>query len=138
MTMKPLFYTVLAMFISAATYAQCDSTAHLASRHLGKMYVSDGQQYRALIHDDQTAEFTTTFYSGHTYRVSAMGGFAEGQLLFSLYDIENNLIYTNEAHRNAPYWNFKVENTLTLRVEAKLDTAKQSSGCAVLLIGFER
>jgi hypothetical protein len=39
---------------------------------------------------------------------------------------------------NAPYWDFKVESTLDVRIEVRLDPNKKSSGCAVLLIGFKQ
>ncbi len=129
-----LFFTGLAYMSNA----QCDSTAYHARKYMGQDFISDGQTYRALIFDDQIAEFNTTFYGGNKYRIAAMGGFEPEQLIFSVYDQENNLLFTNESFRNIPVWNFMVEQTLTVKIEARLELTKQTSGCAVLLIGFER
>jgi hypothetical protein len=118
--------------------AQCDSTAHYAREFMNDNFVPDGQSYRALIFDGQVAEFETTFFGNSTYRISAYSGMEEEQLIFSLYDEENNLLFTNEKFQNSPYWDFEIESTLDVRLEAKLDKTKQSSGCAVLLIGFEK
>jgi len=118
--------------------AQCDSTAHLAREYMTDSFVPDGQSYRALVFDEQIAEFETTFFGNSKYRIAAYSGMEKEQLIFSLYDQDDNLLFTNEEHQNSPYWDFEIESTLDVRLEAKLDKTKQSSGCAVLLVGFEK
>ncbi|MCA1751899.1 MAG: hypothetical protein ABR572_03120 [Cryomorphaceae bacterium] len=118
--------------------AQCDTTAQYADRYMSDRFVPDGQSYRALIFDEQIAEFHTTFYGGSRYRIIAFSGLEKEQLVFSLFDEKDNLMFTNEEHHNTPYWDFEIESTLSVRIEARLDLLKQTSGCAVLLIGFER
>ncbi len=129
-----LFLSVLA----GETFAQCDSTAYYAKQYLNEKFISDGQTYRALIFDDQIAEFNTTFYGGSKYRIVAFAGMEKDQLQFSLFDQDGNTLFINASHNNAPYWDFEVQSTIEGRIEAKLDLTKQKSGCAVLLIGFER
>ncbi len=138
MKMKQAILSLLLLGMVQMAAAQCDSTAYHAHKFLGNEFISDGQTYRALIFDDQVAEFHTTLYGGNTYRIAAMAGFKEGQLLYSVYDQDNNLLFTNEDHRNISSWNFMVDQTITVKIEAKLDLSKQTSGCAVLLIGFKR
>ena len=136
-----LFFHLLALTLCLGWlegYSQCDSTATIASGYMNDSFVSDGQSYRALLFNDQVAEFETTFYGNSTYRISGIAGFESGQVLFSLYDEENNLLFSNETFENSPYWDFEIESTIKCRIEAKLDQVKQKSGCAVLLIGFER
>lgn len=123
---------------SMALSAQCDSTASYASNYMVKPFVGDGQDYRALIFEDQVAEFRATFYANATYRIAGFVGTSPQQLIFSIYDSEQNLLFTNSDHSNAPYWDFSFASTMTCRIEATLDNTKQNSGCAVLLIGFER
>jgi hypothetical protein len=41
-------------------------------------------------------------------------------------------------HKNAPYWDFKVESSLDVIINMRLDANKKSSGCAVMLIGFKQ
>jgi hypothetical protein len=123
---------------SEFTVAQCDTTAVYAEKYLNDNFISDGQVYRALIFDDQIAEFRTTFYGNSTYRIVGFAGLEKEQLQFSLYDEENNLLFANSDHANSPYWDFEFASTMDCKIEAHLDPLKQKSGCAVLLIGFER
>ena len=124
---------------STNSFAQCDTIASLCSKHIGNQFISDGQQYRAmLISSEETAEFHTTFYGGSTYRIAACSGLKDGNLVFSVFDSEHNQLYTNIEYKNAPYWDFKITSTIDCIIEAKLDAANQGSGCAVILIGFKQ
>lgn len=124
-------------FGSSKLSAQCDTIATICSQNFTRDYLSDGQEYRALLIDDQTAEFHLTLYGGSIYRFGACSGLTEGNLFFRVYDEERNEIFSNQEHKIAPYWDFKVENTLDVIVEANLNELKASSGCAVLLVGFK-
>ncbi len=136
--MRQSFFSLLFAILGFGAFAQCDSTASLAGKYMPNEFIPDGQSYRALLFGDQLAEFETTFFGQSTYRIVAFGGFEDQQLLFSLYDEENNLLFSNENYENSPYWDFEIESTMRVRLEAGLDKMKQSSGCAVLLVGFER
>jgi hypothetical protein len=116
--------------------AQCDTIAYVCGKHIISPYISDGQQYRALLLADQTAEFHATFYGGGTYRIAACTGLKDGNLIFSVYDEERHLIFSNKDFKNSPYWDFKVTSTMDVILEATLGGAQ--SGCAVVLIGFKQ
>ncbi|HTL80807.1 MAG TPA: hypothetical protein VL651_03835 [Bacteroidia bacterium] len=124
--------------------AQCDSTSHLCAKHIIPPFVSDGQTYRALVLSGQNAEFKTTFFQGSTYRIAAGSGLTEGNLIFSIYSEDPNtgerqLIFTNSQHDYAPYWDFKVNATVEVVIEASLNPSSgKDSGCAVMLIGFKQ
>lgn len=120
------------------TQAQCDSIAKICDKHITDEYISDGQQYRALLIDDEVAEFQVTLFGGTIYRISGCSGLSDGNLIFSVYDPERNLLFTNADYANAPYWDFSVKETIDCKIEAKLDTKLVASGCAVLLIGFKQ
>ena len=117
-----------------------DTVASACSKHLEKQFISDGQQYRALLmNTDETAEFHTTLYGGSVYRIAACSGLTDGNLEFSVFDQEKNLLYTNKDYKNAPFWDFKISNTLDCIIEAKLTgTSGQTGGRAVILIGFRQ
>lgn len=132
-----IFFFLLTSICNNA-FAQCDSTASYAAQYMQKNFVSDGQSYRALLFDDQVAEFNTTFYGGSKYRIVAFAGMEKNQLQFSLYDQEGNQLFANKEYENSNHWDFEFKDTMEGRIEAKLDLTKQKSGCAVLLIGFER
>jgi hypothetical protein len=120
--------------------AQCDSIANRCAKHITNAFVSDGQQYRSLLlNSEEYAEFSTTFFGGTTYRLAACSGNSDGNLIFTIYDKDRNLLFTNRKQRNAPYWDFKVKSTVETVIEAQLDAVRNAgSGCAVILIGFKQ
>lgn len=130
-----LFFSML--FISTKSLAQCDTIASICSKNFTKDYLSDGQEYRALLVDDQTAEFHLTLYGGSTYRFGVCSGLEDGNITFRVLDQEYNELFSNSEHQLSPYWDFKVESTLDVIVEANLNLEKVNSGCAVLLVGFK-
>ena len=125
--------------INSASAQIADTIATQCAKHLENQFISDGQQYRALLMNaDETAEFHTTLYGGTLYRIAACSGLSDGNLTFSVYDSERNLLFTNSEFKNAPFWDFKITNTLDCVIEAKLSGGAQGSGRAVLLIGFKQ
>ena len=137
--LKFLFLIGCLTFVFESSKAQCDTIANVCARHMAKQFLSDGQEYRALLlNNDETAEFHSTFYGGTTYRVVACSGTGDGNLVFSVYDADRNLIFTNSDYKNAPFWDFKVNSTVDCIIEARLGGGTQGSGCAVILIGFKQ
>lgn len=134
---KHIFILFAFVSMAFAAQAQCEIIVEGCEEHLTE-YISDGQFYRALLYNDQVAEFETTLFGGNTYRIAACSGEDDGNLIFRLYDQERNLLFTNAEFSNAPYWDFVVENSMNCTIEAQLDLNKQDSGCAVLLIGFKQ
>ncbi|MCC6840328.1 MAG: hypothetical protein IT230_09245 [Flavobacteriales bacterium] len=136
--------TILASILGASLFgalevnAQCDTIATLCERNITAEYIPDGQFYRALLREDEVAEFDLTLFGGITYRVAACSGLSGGNLIFSVYDKERNLLFSNKEFNNEPYWDFVVANTVDVVINAELDPAKANSGCAVLLIGFKK
>lgn len=136
--MKYLITLLITTLSISFVSAQCDITADVCQKHITDEFLSDGQHYRALLLTDQVAEFNATLYGGTTYRVSACSGTQDGNLLFRVFDKERNLIFRNVEHSNAPYWDFQLESSMDVIIEAELDPIAGNSGCAVMLIGFKR
>lgn len=126
------------LLMNTASAQISDTVANICIKHLENKFISDGQQYRSLLmNNDETAEFHTVLYGGTIYRIAACSGLTDGNLIFSVYDTERHLLFTNHDFKNAPYWDFKINNTLDCIIEAKLD-GPQTSGRAVVLIGFKQ
>lgn len=124
-----------------ATAQDCDSISRVVEKYItnddkGRPFVSDGQVYVAFLDNDEKAEFKTTLYGGSYYRFAASAGVKDDYVIFSIFDSEDNLLFTNKDFKNAPYWDFKIENTVPVRIQTELDTDKKLTGCAVLMIGF--
>jgi hypothetical protein len=139
---KNILFKALIIVLGLTAYnsvnAQCDSIASMCDTHIKEGFISDGQDYRALLLDDEIAEFNMSLYGGSTYRFAACSGNSDGNLIFSVYDKERNLLFTNKEYSNAPYWDFNITNTIDCIIEANLDPNIAASGCAVLLVGFKQ
>ncbi|GAA0876332.1 hypothetical protein GCM10009118_27420 [Wandonia haliotis] len=136
------FFTLSILFFSYSYSQDCDSIVKICENQLrndtnGSLFVSDGQVYQAFI-NDEIAEFKTTFFGGTTYRIVASAGSADNYVIFTVYDPENRVLFTNKDHKNAPYWDFKVNSTIPVKIETQLDMDKKVSGCAIMLIGFKK
>ena len=119
--------------------AQCDTIANYCHKNNFTVdYVSDGQNYRALLFGDQEAEFETTFFGGVTYRVAACTGFEQGNLIFRVKDELGNTLFDSMDEQNASYWDFNVESTINVKIVTLLDPLESRSGCATILIGFKQ
>ncbi len=132
-----LFAIVSAFSVNAQ---DCDSIYRVVENYLvsneeGRTFVSDGQVYTAFL-DNEKAEFTTTLYGGSVYRIAASAGIKDDYALFTVRDMDDNILYTNEDHLNSPYWDFKVESTIPVKIQTELDTNKKITGCVVMMIGF--
>lgn len=133
-TLIVLSMLVLPQFVKA----QADTLVKVCSKHMKVPYISDGQQYQTILNGDEVAEFHATFYGGSVYRVVGCSGLNDGNLVYTVYDQERNLLFTNADHENAPYWDFKFTGTMDCIIEAKLDAKSAESGFAIMLIGFKQ
>ena len=79
-----------------------------------------------------------TLYGRSTYRFAACSGLSDGNLIFTVYDKERNMLFTNKDYSNSAFWDFKITNTMDCIIEAQLDPTSSASGCAVLLVGFKQ
>ncbi len=133
-----LIFTVLSAYSVKAQ--DCDSIYRIVESYLvkndeGRIFVSDGQVYTAFL-DNEKAEFSTTLYGGSVYRIAASAGTEDDYAIFTILDMEDNVLFTNKDHLNSPYWDFKVDNTIPVKVQTELDTNKKITGCVVMMIGF--
>lgn len=139
--MKAFLYTLsltLALLVPHMAQAQCDTIANVCYKHMTRNFISDGQQYRALLLNSEVAEFNATFFGNTTYRIAACSGLKDGQLVIRIFDKQRNLLFTNIEHKNAPYWDFKFLSSMDCIIEAQMLDPNAKSGCAVLLISFKQ
>ncbi len=137
-TFKHIALAFAFLLLNLTALAQVDKTLELCDSYIIPPFVSDGQEYRALLKSDEIAEFNVTLYGGSTYRIAACSGNTDGNLIFSLYDREKNLLFSNRDYKNAPYWDFKINHTVSVIIEAELKDKENSSGFAFVQIGFKQ
>ena len=146
--MKKLLILGLVLFAGATVNAQetCEDMHKVAAKYLAPsqesqgVFISDGQVYSAFFSGDadEEAEFSASFYGGSTYRIAATAGSKDSYVIFEMIDIEGNTLFSNKEYMNAPYWDFKIESTIDVRIIMKMDTDKKENGCATMLIGFKQ
>lgn len=124
--------------LSLNAQAQSDITLQNCTKYLEPEFISDGQQYKALLSGSEVAEFHTTFYADNHYRIVGATGKMEKNVIFSIYDEENHLLFSNKDHQNSPYWDFKFAHSVNCTIEAKLNQKNVTSGFVLLLIGFKQ
>lgn len=117
---------------------ECSGLVKICKNNLVKgnrKFLSDGQVYSVLLNNEK-AEFKTTFFGNSTYRIAVTSGIEDDYVVFSVKDLDGNILFTNKDYDNAPYWDFKVPESLPIIIETELDIDKKKAGCVVMLIGF--
>jgi hypothetical protein len=129
-----------AFTVYGAKAQDCDSIYRVVESYLvtsddGRSFVSDGQVYTAFL-DNEKAEFNTTLYGNTVYRIAASAGTKDDYAIFTIRDMEDNILFTNKDQLNHPYWDFKIESSIPVKVQTELDTNKKITGCVIMMIGF--
>ncbi len=135
-----LFTFIITLFVAGnKVYAQLnlDSLEKSCSSLIQYPFISDGQQYRALVIDGETAEFYYTFYGGAVYRIVACSTAGDKAPTFRIYDSNHKLIYSSDYYNNPRYWDFKFTSTIEATIEAELPPSDVPSGIIILFIGFK-
>jgi len=114
-----------------------DCADYLEGKKGKTRFISDGQVYTVFLNREK-AEFKTTLYGGFTYRIAASAGDKEDYVVFTIIDLDGNILFTNRDYKNSPYWDFKVPKSIPVVITAELDLDLKVSGCAVMLIGFRK
>ncbi|NPA37102.1 MAG: hypothetical protein GXO47_09680 [Chlorobi bacterium] len=128
---------IIISFLSTTTLnSQEEAMLNKCIDNIQSPFIVSGQPFKAFITDDEVAEFHTTLFSGSTYRIVACSA-KEPNIIFSVYDTDRNLLFSNKDYDNSPYWDFKVEGSIECIVEARLDKSKATSGIALILVGFK-
>ena len=169
-----IMFIVFGITLMSDVFAQCKDRkpfyaieTDCAKQYSESSYLSDGQNYRALLKGNEIAEFHTTFYDENTYRIAACTDVG-GSLIFTIKDPKDNVLFTNKDHENAPYWDLEFNATLECKIIIQLppetqelargsvtaketetntepDSLKKAKGttpqvsvCSVLIIGYKQ
>ena len=139
--MRIFIYILSSVVLIAASFgtaqAQLNQLQHICSLYFSPEYISDGQEYFAQLKPDQKVEFRTTFFSENTYRIVACTNLRRSDVIFSVYDTEKNLLFTNSNYNNSPYWDFRFASTVTCIIQVDVLNQKFTPGYVMLLIGYK-
>jgi hypothetical protein len=139
MTKRLLLIIFLCVFLGATskTWAQITQLQHICSLYFSPEFVSDGQEYFDQLKPDQKIEFRTTFFGENTYRIVACTNLRRSELVFTVYDTEKNLLFTNANYNFSPYWDFRFASTVTCIIQVDVRNQKFMPGYVMLLIGYK-
>ncbi|MDD3567780.1 MAG: hypothetical protein PHT92_05200 [Bacteroidales bacterium] len=127
----------LLIMLSSSTSAQLNQLQHICSLYFSPEYIADGQEYLAQLKPDQKVEFRTTFFGDNTYRIVACTNLKRSDVIFSVFDTEKNLLFTNANYNNSPYWDFRFTSTVTCIIQVDVQNQKFTPGYVMLLIGYK-
>ncbi len=135
--MKRFYILLFVGLISLKGYSQIDTLVSYCNQFLQYPYISDGQQYRAILTSGQTAEFNVVFYGNATYRIVAATEPHDKSVVFRLYDKNHNELFSNADFNYSNYWDFKFESTINCYIEAELPEGKKS-GFVIMYLAFKQ
>ncbi len=140
MKTKVFLYIILVSALSLTVKtakSQVEQLQNICSLYFSPEYISDGQEYFASLKPDQKVEFRTTFYGENTYRIVACTNLKKGDLVFTVFDTEKNLLFTNANYNYSQYWDFKFASSITCIIQVDVKNTKFTPGYVMLLIGYK-
>jgi hypothetical protein len=133
----PKFILLIIFFFVAYSIKGQDKSITSCSNMLNSGYISDGQEYKAKLDQNNKAKFHATFFGGSLYRIIACSDVKNYNLQFSVYDTDKNLLYSNIDYDYIPYWNFSFKSTINCIIVIEIKAKKQIDKEVILLIGFK-
>ncbi|MFO8001952.1 MAG: hypothetical protein R6U46_11960 [Marinilabilia sp.] len=135
---KPLLFAAVVFLFTTASNnpRQTDKVYETCRQQISEEFIQNGQPMRALLTGAEVAEFRTTMFEGNTYRITACTP-GDEDIWFSVYDTNDNLIFSSAQHDHSNTWDFKMEGNMECVIEAGLLSESSDSGMALILIGFK-
>ncbi|OFX88574.1 MAG: hypothetical protein A2W99_09245 [Bacteroidetes bacterium GWF2_33_16] len=135
---KGLLISTLIIFIfSNRAKSQNNSLNNCINLINTEGYVSDGQEYKTKVDENNKARFLTTFYGGSYYRIAACSNATNSKVTITVFDTEKNPLFCNKDFNYIPYWNFKFTSTIDCIVEVEFEKGVLIKDEVMLLIGFK-
>lgn len=137
--------SILALFFIAAALTangQCKAFAKQTCLPELGAYTHDGNYHAARLAEGEEAELFKTFYSEMEYRMVVCGEETLKQVEFTVYDTDNNILFSNKQANYAKAWDFKLEASQQLRILIRANSAgsqgtSPANGCVSIMFGFK-
>ena len=100
-------------------------------------FILNEKEYKIVVKENEAATFHITFLENFTYRLSACTNINDGQLVLEVYDLENNLLFSNEKHEYSAYWDFKCVTTMECVIKIQVSGTEFQKGIVYLLSGYK-
>jgi len=132
-----ILLTIISLF--AVSLSQPSQSKHFYSdcvEQIDDGFIHNSQPMKALLTGSEIAEFRTTLFEGNIYRIATCSP-SNKKIWFSIYDTNNNLLFSTTRHNFSSSWDFEMKGNLECKIEAGLMPGEGDSGMAVLLIGVK-
>lgn len=137
--MKKVLLIIALLVPSINFYSETTDAESFGSgcdKYIKSPFIKNSNPMKAFLSGDEVAEFHATFFKGTIYRVVACSG-DNMSVPFSILDKTGKVLFTNEKYSLKTFWDFKMEGDFDCVIEAKLNSAKTSSGVVSIQIGFK-
>jgi len=106
--MRTVIYIFLISLLTHRLWSQdeCEKSITLG-------YIPLEQNYKMPLKDNTT--FNVTFYDNYIYRVAFCSKHKDS-FYWTLYDMNDNVLFSNKYYNNAIYWDFTFQNTIECKV----------------------
>ena len=130
------------LFISNS-FSQCKNFAKNSCMSNLNPFIFNGQLNNAILSEGDIAELSLTFIGNQSYRIFVCYQEPLKNIEFTLFDNNNNPIFSNKENNYINYWDFMSTSTQQLTVEVKVPKEKSindmtQSGCVSILVGFKK
>jgi hypothetical protein len=134
MKAKKLF--ILLLFLACFNvYSQ--NTLKGCYKKFSSEFIISEKEHKITITENDSALFHLTFYDSFTYRISACSDVDESNLLIVLYDMKDNILFSNEFYNFAQSWDFQFKSTMECKIKIKIIGTKFKKGTVYLLTGYK-
>ena len=134
--MRHLFILVTVL-LSTTLYSQVNKIETQVKEYLKDSYISDGQIYRVMLNHDEEGEFDVTLFGNTKYRLAFASTLSQANLIFTVIDSKQNVLFTNRDYDNLPYWDLIFTSTINCKIQVKLEDKQKKSGIAIMMIGYK-
>gem|GEM_PF-4480645 len=107
------------------------------SRHITQGFIPFDKEYMMEISQGESANYQVTFYDGFVFRLAACTDIRGATLIFSVFDNQGNILFTNKEFELSPYWDFVFKSTLECTVKVELQDVKFSKAKIWLLVAYK-
>lgn len=106
-------------------------------KYLQLPFIPDGHDYSIELNKDTKGEFKTTFYGGSTYRIIACSNLPQGKVIFTIYDVDKNKLFSNKDFNYTTFWDFVFRSTIDCIIETKFESEIANTAQIRLIIAFK-
>lgn len=133
--MKQTLLAILCFFLCNWGIAQ--RYVRQCEKLIEKDYFPQEKEYKIQIGQDEQASFHMTFYNDYQYRIAVCSNISDGNLVFTIYDPENKMLFSNKDYNFSQYWDFRFKSTIECVIKVEIQNYEYTKAMISLLVGYK-